>query len=385
MLNQQSVLSATQTQLATGKRIQTPADDPMGAVHVVELNRAISNSDQFGRNADAATDRLGNEEQSLSDVGVLLRRVRELVLQANSGVSDATSLGSIATELKSRTQELIDIANRRDSNGEYLFSGYATTKQPFTRSGGTVTYAGDQGSRQLQTGPNQFVADGHSGFAAFMNVQQGNGTFTSSATQTNTGSGSIGSNVVLNPTTWAAAQPNTYTVTFTAPDTYQITDSTSTVVGGGTYAAGNAIAINGAQFAIDGTPATGDTFTIAPSLKEDMFTTLDNIVNAVQSANQTPQSQAQLVTQMSTALTQLDQDETHILNIRSDIGARMGTLDDSKAARENDKVVLQSALSTTQDLDYAEAISRMNRQLLGLQAAQSSYSQIAHLSLFSYL
>jgi flagellar hook-associated protein 3 FlgL len=46
---------------------------------------------------------------------------------------------------------------------------------------------------------------------------------------------------------------------------------------------------------------------------------------------------------------------------------------------------LQSALSTTQDLDYAEAISRMNRQLLGLQAAQSSYSQIAHLSLFSYL
>jgi flagellar hook-associated protein 3 FlgL len=88
---------------------------------------------------------------------------------------------------------------------------------------------------------------------------------------------------------------------------------------------------------------------------------------------------------MFNALTQLDQDETHLLNIRAEIGARMSTLDDSQAARENDKIALQSALSDTQDLDYAEAISRMNRQLMGLQAAQSSYSQISRLSLFNYL
>ena len=385
MLNQQSVLSVTQNQLATGKRIQTPADDPIGAVHVVELNRAIAESDQYTRNAGVATDRLSNEEQSLTDVGALLRRVRELVLQANNGVSDSTSRSSIATELKGRAQELIDIANRRDSNGEYLFAGYATTTQPFARSGASVTYAGDQGSRQLQTGANQFVTDSHSGFAAFMNVRQGNGTFVVAATPGNTGSGSIGTSSVLNAANWAAAQPNTYTVTFTAPNTYQITDSAATIVGGGAFTAGNTIGISGAQLAIDGTPATGDTFTIAPSSKESMFATLDAIVNAVQSATDTPQSQAQMNTQMSNALTQLDQDETQLLNLRGDIGARLSTLDDSKAARENDKIALQSALSDTQDLDYAEAIGRMNRQLLGLQAAQSSYSQVSRLSLFNYL
>jgi flagellar hook-associated protein 3 FlgL len=385
MLNQQSILSVTQNQLATGKRISTPADDPIGAVHVVELNRAIAESDQFTRNAGVAEDRLANEEQSVADAGVLLRRVRELVLQANNGVSDSTSLGSIATELKSRAQELMDIANRRDSNGEYLFAGFATTVQPFSSSGPIVNYAGDQGSRQLQTGPNQFVTDSHSGFAAFMNVQQGNGTFVATAGAANTGSGSLGSSAVLNSASWAAAQPNTYTITFTAPNTYQITDSASTVVGGGAFTAGSAIAINGAQIAIDGIPATGDTFTLAPAQKESMFVTLENIVNAVQSATNAPQSQAQLVTQMFNALTQLDQDETHLLNIRAEIGARMSTLDDSQAARENDKIALQSALSDTQDLDYAEAISRMNRQLMGLQAAQSSYSQISHLSLFNYL
>ena len=37
------------------------------------------------------------------------------------------------------------------------------------------------------------------------------------------------------------------------------------------------------------------------------------------------------------------------------------------------------------DLDYADAITKMNMQLVGLQAAQMSYSKISNLSLFNYL
>jgi flagellar hook-associated protein 3 FlgL len=385
MLNQQTTLSVTQNQLATGKKFQSPAEDPIGAVHVLELNRALAESEQYGRNANMVTSRLGVEEQALTDVGVLMRRVRELVLQANNGVADATSRNSIATELKSRAQELVDIANRRDNNAEFLFSGYATTRQPFTLSGTTVTYGGDQGVRQLQTGATQRVADSHSGFETFMNVPQGNGRFVTALTGTNVGSGSIDTGAVSNTAAWTAAQPNTYTIAFTAANTYQITDSAATVVGGGAYLSGNAITINGAQVVIDGAPAVGDTFTIAPSQKEDMFTTLKNIVAAVQAVDDTPASQAQFLTQMGGALQQLDQDEKHLLNIRADIGARMSLLDNAKSARENDAIELKSVLSSVQDLDYAEAISRMNQQMLGLSAAQKSYSQISQLSLFNYL
>ena len=52
MLSQQATLSKTQNQVATGRRVQTPADDPVAAVHILELERALKESEQFGRNAD---------------------------------------------------------------------------------------------------------------------------------------------------------------------------------------------------------------------------------------------------------------------------------------------------------------------------------------------
>ena len=76
MLNQQSVLSKTQTQIASGKRVQTPADDPVAAVHIMELQRALAESEQFDRNADMAKGRLTLEEQALAYAGTLITRVR---------------------------------------------------------------------------------------------------------------------------------------------------------------------------------------------------------------------------------------------------------------------------------------------------------------------
>src|SRR5262245_11125655 len=84
LLGQQSVLSATQQQIASGKRVQTPADDPVAAVHIMELQRAISESDQFNSNADMAKGRLTLEEQALADANTLIQRVHELTVQGNS-------------------------------------------------------------------------------------------------------------------------------------------------------------------------------------------------------------------------------------------------------------------------------------------------------------
>ena len=62
LLSQQSMLSKTQTQIASGKRVQTPADDPIAAVHIMELQRALAESEQFDLNADMAKNRLTLEE-----------------------------------------------------------------------------------------------------------------------------------------------------------------------------------------------------------------------------------------------------------------------------------------------------------------------------------
>lgn len=384
MLDQQTVLSRTQNQVATGKRVNTPADDPISAVHILELERAQSESEQFGKNSEMARSRLNLEEQALADTGSLLQRVRELTLQAanTATLSDADRL-SVATELSARRQELQDIANRRDGAGEYLFSGFAGLTQPFaTSAAGTTLYAGDQGARSLQIGPSQRVVDGHSGFAVFMDIPEGNGTFAVSASQGNAGTGVVDNGAVVNGSAWV---PGDYRLTFANATTWQVLDSASAVVASGTYVSGSAIAFNGVQVTVTGAPAAGDSFNIDDSTSQDIFTTLDSLIGSLRRPAGTPAEKARLQSALGGTLQQLDQGMDHLLGIRAEVGSRLSLIDGAESARDALKVELAGSLADLRDLDYTEALTRMNQQLVGLQAAQQSYIKIAQLSLFNYL
>jgi flagellar hook-associated protein 3 FlgL len=383
LLGQQSVLSKTQSQIASGKRVQTPADDPVAAVHIMELQRALSESDQFTRNADMAKNRLTLEEQALADANTLIQRVHELTVQGNNGSVDPASRRMLATEVRSRLKELVDIANRRDANGEYLFSGYATLTQPFAQTGSAVAYFGDQGNRALQIGPDQRVVDGHSGDDVFMTVTEGNGTFVTNAAAGNAGNGSIAGGTLVDPAQWVQGD---YTLRFTSANgDYEIVDAAATVVATGTYTADSTISFNGANINMTGMPAQNDSFTIARSRSEDMFTTLSTLAAALESSTATQAERAQFNSDMATILQQLEQASDHLLSVRADVGTRLSTIEGAQDALADRKVELETTTSQLRDLDYAEAISRMNQQLVGLQAAQASYSKIAQLSLFDYL
>ena len=383
MLQQQSVLSKIQNQIALGKRVNTPADDPAAAVHILELQRALQESDQYKTNADIATNRLSLEEQSMQDVGTLLTRVRTLAVQANNAPLDDQNRRMIAIELQERLQELVDIANRRDAHGEYLFSGYATRTQPFSNTTGGVSYYGDQGNRMLQVGPEQRVADSHSGYDVFLKIPEGNGTFVLGTAAANTGNGILGAGSVVNRAAWQAAAGD-YTVRFTS-DTgdYEILDSANDPVATGVYTEGGAIEFNGIKFEMSGMPATDDQFTVARSRSEDVFSTLQGLIDSLEGTN--APTQAHLHSHIGQALQQLETTEDHFLQVRAEIGARLSSLEAAESAREDRMLELKRVKSELEDLDYAEAITRMNQQLVGLQAAQASYVQIAQLSLFNYL
>lgn len=383
LLSQQSVLSRTQQQIASGKRVQTPADDPVAAVHILELQRALSESDQFNSNADMAKNRLTLEEQALADSTTLMQRVREMTVQGNNASVDPASRRLIATEVRSRLKELVDIANRRDGNGEYLFSGYASLTKPFAQTGSTIAYFGDQGNRSLQVGTDQRVVDGHSGIDAFMAVTEGNGTFVTTATAGNAGTGVIASGTLANAAQWVTGD---YTLRFTsATGGYEIVDSAASVVATGTYTADSTISFNGANITMTGMPAQNDTFSIARSRSEDMFTTLSDLATALESSTATQADRAKFNSDMATVLQQLDQAGDHLSSVRAEVGSRLSSIDGAQDSLADRKVELETATSQLRDLDYAEAISRMNQQLVGLQAAQASYSKISQLSLFDYL
>lgn len=380
----QTRLAQTQEQLATGKRVGTPADDPIAAVRILEIDRARSQSMQFGSNSAILRNRLNLEEQALSDSTLSLQRVRELIVQAaNTATLSDSDRQSIAAELASRGEELRDIANRQDGNGEYLFAGFSTLTRPFARNAaGTVVYAGDQGSRVLQVGPSQRLADSDSGFRIYMDIPEGNGTFATGASSANTGTGVIDIGVVVNQASWVS---DDYSINFTTANTYEVRNAANALVAGGSYAPGTTIAFNGIQVTISGVPAAGDSFAVNAAGSKDVFAFIDEAVARLSGSASTSAQRANLSSYVGGALQQLDQTLTNLQSARSGVGAKLARLDTIDTARADYELELSSSLSELQDLDYAEAVTRMNQQLVALQAAQASYARVAQLSLFDYL
>jgi flagellar hook-associated protein 3 FlgL len=383
LLNQQAALAKTQSQIATGKRVQTPADDPVAAAQLSVLADTQAQQEQFGKNSVEVSGRLQTEEQALADANTVLQRARELLLQANTASLSEADRASIATELKSRLGELMSIANRKDANGEYLFAGYAGGTQPFTRGvSGAVSYLGDSGSRSIAVDAGLSVADSDAGSRVFMGVPAGNGVFTTAASSTNTGSGVIDVGSITNRLAWV---PGVFTLSFTTGSAWQVTDSSNAVVASGNYISGGAIAFNGVQVSINGVPTAGDTFSIASAGTQDMFGTFDGIISALQAGAGSDASRAQLNSSLNGSLQQLDQASEQLLTVRAQVGARLAALDDADSARQTQLTNLQISAGQLVGLDYAAAVSKMSQQTVALQAAQQSFASLARLSLFNYL
>lgn len=156
MLRQQTELAKTQLQVSSGKRIQTPSDDPIGAVKMLDLQRQIGLSQQYQDNADVADSRLSTTDGALKSAGDIMQRIRELAVQALNDTNSNESRQGIAEEITQLNQTLVALANTTDSNGEYLFSGYQSDVQPFDTT--TFAYNGDGGQRQLRVSDGYLVA-----------------------------------------------------------------------------------------------------------------------------------------------------------------------------------------------------------------------------------
>jgi flagellar hook-associated protein 3 FlgL len=383
--NQSSALQTTQNQLSTGLAVQTAADNPVAASQIVQLSQQQTQLTQYGTNLQSAQTRLTLEESSLSTATTNLQSIRDLVVQAGDATLNDSNRAQIVTQIQTQMQALLGTANTKDSNGEYLFSGYATQTQPFAAdSSGNVSYQGDAGNRLIQISADQSVADSDTGAAAFMNIAAGNGTFTTAASAANTGSGIIDTGSVVDSAQWV---PDNYTLTFTSPTSYQIIDNSTgtTVVANGTYTAGSAIQFQGVQVTVTGSPAATDSFTVAPSGQQSMFATLTQLTTALSQPADTAAAKAQLATTLGGALTNIDQTVNHLSTVSASVGSRIDMLSAQATTNTATSTALTTQKSGLQDVDYAAAVSTLSQQMVGLQAAEQSYAAISQLSLFKYL
>jgi flagellar hook-associated protein 3 FlgL len=386
MLQQQSALFKTQQQISTGKRIVTPADDPIGSARVHELSQAASLNTQYAENRHRADDSLKLVESTLGSVTGLIQHVQTMAVAAGNGVLSDSDRASMATELRGRFEELLGLANATDADSNFLFSGFQGKTKPFVQSGGGVQYMGDQGQRLAQVSGSRLLATSETGFDVFERIPTGNGLFVTSASGDNSGSGVIGVGSVTSPSDLTSQE---YRIDFSiAGDatTYSITNVTTgaPISAGNPFTSGESINFDGLQFEIKGVPADGDQFFVEPSSQKSLFQTMQNFITILESPVGDT-SNAKLSNALKNTMQDLDHALDNVLRVRAATGSRLQEIESLQQAGEDTAIQYQQSISRLQDLDFAQAISDLTRQQALLEAAQQSFVRISGLSLFNLI
>ncbi|MET0331029.1 MAG: flagellar hook-associated protein FlgL [Dyella sp.] len=395
MLNQQSTLANTQNEVSTGLRINVASDDPAGAAQVLAINHILAVNAQATTNINSANTRLSTETSSLSSVSTLLDRVNTLGLQGINGVLSDGDRANMAQELIQLRSNLVQLANSTDANGSALFAGTSTTATPFVlNSDGSVTYSGNASQQMVAVGGGLQLPNSDSGSAIFMQVPAGNGSFVASAGAANTGTLVVGANSVTDSGAFAAATaagPIDYNITFGANGTWTATNASdgSPVIDAstgqpatGTLTDGGSISFNGISLSTTGTPAVGDSVSVQSGTTQDVFSTLTNMINVLQSGTG---DSTTLNNVLNRQLESLNQAMDNVTNTQVEVGGRLDILQQQQSTQADLSVTYSQALSNVQSVDIASAVSNLTLQSTALQASQQVFTKVQGLSLFNFI
>ncbi len=391
LLRQQSQIARTQLEVSSGRRIITAKDDPLNAGISEAIDRSLAELSRWRDNGTQLQNRLQLEEETLRQAGLNLQRVQELAVQANSAVQTPETLRGMLRELELIRDGLVQLANSTDASGRYLFGGTNDSTPPFlANASGGFDYFGDQRQRRIEIGPELTVADTDPGSEVFQRIRTGNGEIAVRVAGTNAGTAVLKQAGFSDQAAWTN-QP--YTIGFAdvpvPPGTIQWTvtedNPPNAVVATGTYAPGQPIAFNGVQIVLDGVPANGDSLSVRPAPNQDVFQTVQSLIDAINLPNDTPAAKAAKQNAFFAVSEDLSQAGQSLIDRRASIGARLNVVERSEDQRDAENEILRSTLSDIRDTDYAEAISRLSFQLQSLEAAQQSFVRIQNLSLFNLL
>jgi flagellar hook-associated protein 3 FlgL len=400
IINLQQQVYNTQAQVSSRQRILTPADDPVASARIIQVNQELSQLEQYISNADSAETRLSLAENQIQQVNNILVRIRELAIQADAPQMTQTDRQGIGAEIDARLDELVDLANTRDVNGEYIFAGFQGETQPFVQNAdGSFNYLGDDGQRMIQVASSTQIPISDSGSSIFMNIAAPSNRIDTAAEVGNTSTATITSSVVSDQANLDSVFPEDYIIVFTDATTYEVYDRSDLLADGtldtvlftsGTFASGDTIdgdagAALGWEIAITGTPAAGDRFYVNSTQQQSVFDTVYNLSQGLKNLDDSSAGRDALDVVIADTLTAIGNTEANMSLVIAEIGARQNTLDSVRDTHDGVTLVNQQLLSELRDLDYAEALSRLSLETFVLEAAQQSFAKIANLSLFNFL
>jgi flagellar hook-associated protein 3 FlgL len=287
----QSNLTQTQAQLAQGKQIINASDAPNQAATIQRMKSILSRQESYQSSLNTVKARLQGEDSTLQSVSELLIRAKEVAVQ---GANDTLNMGdrkALANEMQSLRDQMLSLANTRDSNGNFLFAGSRVKQPAFSETAnGSPVYMGDQTRMNVRVGDQQNIPINRTGTDAFVPVT---------------------------------------------------------------------------RIDKDGAPV-GVSF----------FQVMDNLIAGLNTANGSD---------IRRGAGELDNLQQGLSLAHAQVGTNLNMVDQQTSIIEDTTLNLKSTLSSIEDLDYASAITKMNQQMLSLEAAQASFAKVSQLNLFNYI
>jgi flagellar hook-associated protein 3 FlgL len=155
-------------QMSTGQRVNRPSDDPIAASQAVVLSQAQAQTSQFASARVFATQRISQEENTLSAVTTAIQSAQEKIVYAGNGTLSDDDRASLATDLQGIRDQLLNLANSQDGNGRYMFAGYKTDSAPFAAADGS--YSGGTTNVEQQVDSSRTMVIGHTGDKIFDSI-----------------------------------------------------------------------------------------------------------------------------------------------------------------------------------------------------------------------
>lgn len=381
----------TQEQVATGKEVLSPSDDPVASTRIVQLKDDLARSEQYQSTLDLTQTRLEREDSTLSSYTDALARTRELMVNAGSGSLSESDRESIAQELRQVKDQMVSLANTQGPEGEFLFGGFQGGEKAFSADvSGNIEYRGDAGERSVQIDDGVTLKVNDNGRETFEAIPSDRPTFNTRAEQSNEGSGRISTGVVTDREAFESFNPEDLVVAFkdtgSGPQySVKSRQTGETFIENEPYTSGSPIELKGMRFEVSGEPENGDTFAVTSGDQQSIFGTMEKMIEGLETHPNTSDGREALKDTIDQGLANLQNAEDRATEIQAGVGTRLNTVESTKEFLKDSDLLAEETLSNLEDVDYAEAISRLTQQSFTLKAAQQSFAQISRLSLFDAL
>lgn len=401
----QSEISSLQDRISSGVNDPRASADPMRASQLSAVTEQRAMLTQFASNAASAGNRLGQTDLAMGDAGAINLQLKDIALQAASDTLVDGGRAGLRAEALSLRDALVSIANRTDTLGQGLFSGYARNGAAFADGPNGVAYTGDAGQTTTRLSESTSLRTGLNGADVFM------------AVPTDAGPRSLFDLVddliaTLSPTLSASKptadaamsaklslpldrQPTTMSFTLKGPlGSAKISVEMVKGVPGPMI---DAIEAAAAQTGIRASlAADGESFMLASaggiqisdlSRSDGTRAPLAELTELDSAGNATGPGTFLRAASLSAAemVSVFDASIGHFAEQRAEAGSLAAMADRHAQTIADRRVQIDQAVSQLEDLDIAAALTRVQTLLLTQQASQQTYAKIVGSSLFDYL